>query len=141
MKCLPAILALALLVSDHSYAKVCGEKDAEAADMAVDSLTSWQAIQQNSVKYGYCDDASIAEGNSEAVARMLVDKWEEVGTLQLLISHDDSFKKYVLTHINSTLDTEDLELVVKQSSKECPTKIRSLCSELELSAQKALSEQ
>ena len=138
MKCFPAMLALALLVSGHSYAKVCNEKDAEAADMAVDNLTSWQAIQQNAVKYGHCDDGSIAEGNSEAVARMLVDKWDEIGALQLLVSHDEAFKNYVLMHINSTLDTGDLEQIVKKSSDSCPNQNRSLCSDLKLSAKKAL---
>lgn len=138
MKCLPAMLALALLVSGHSYAKMCNEKDAEAADMAVDNLTSWQAIQRNAVKYGHCDDGSIAEGNSEAIARMLVDKWDEIGELQVLVSHDEAFKSYVLKHINSTLDTGDLEQIVRLSTKECPTQNQSLCSDMELSAKKAL---
>lgn len=108
MKIVVIVLSLAL-ISDPTHAKSCTERDAEAADLAVDNLDSWEAIQKNYVAYAQCDDSSIAEGNSEAIARMLVDEWPENAKLQSLINHDSGFEKYVVRHIDATLDADDAD--------------------------------
>ncbi|QUT17339.1 hypothetical protein I2123_06885 [Rahnella inusitata] len=106
--------------------------------MAVDGLNSWEAIQKNSVDYGQCDDGSIAEGNSEAVARMLVDKWSEIGKLETLISRDPSLQEYILKHVDSTLATDDLNRIIELSTKSCPEKNILLCKKLISAAKKSL---
>ncbi|MGG5217581.1 MULTISPECIES: hypothetical protein [Rahnella] len=89
MKVVVIVLSLAL-ISDPTHAKSCTERDAEAADLAIDNLDSWEAIQKNYVAYAQCDDGSIAEGNSEAIARMLIDKWQDIAKLQIIILSSES---------------------------------------------------
>lgn len=136
MKVVLIVLSLAL-ISGTTHAKSCTERDAEAADLTVDNLDSWEAIQKNYVAYAQCDDGSIAEGNSEAIARMLVDEWPETAKLQSLINHDSGFEKYVVRHINSTLDTDDLSQIIMLSSESCPAENKALCSKLIAAAKSA----
>ncbi|AEX50936.1 hypothetical protein GRAQ_00081 [Rahnella aquatilis CIP 78.65 = ATCC 33071] len=136
MKIVVIVLSLAL-ISGTIHAKRCTERDAEAADLAIDNLDSWEAIQKNYIAYAQCDDGSIAEGNSEAMARMLVDKWPEIVKLQSLISQDSGFEKYILRHIDSTLDTDDLNQIITLSSESCPAENKALCSKLIAAAQNA----
>ena len=72
--------------------KNCTERDAEAADIAVDNLDSWDALHKNHIAYAQCDDGSIAKGNSVAMARRLTDKWQEIAKLQSLINRDSGFE-------------------------------------------------
>ncbi|WP_238483206.1 hypothetical protein [Rahnella perminowiae] len=125
-----ATILLLTLFSIGANARTCTENDAEAADIAVDNLNSWEAIHKNYIAYAQCDDGSIAEGNSEAVARLLVDKWPETVKLQSLISHDSGFEKYILRHIDSTLDTDDLNRIITLSSESCPAERQDLCSKI-----------
>lgn len=89
MKVVLIVLSLAL-ISGTTHAKRCTVLYAEAADLAVDNLDSWEAIQKNYVAYAQCDDGCIAEGNSEAIARMLIDKWQDIAKLQIIILSSES---------------------------------------------------
>jgi len=89
--------------------KNCTERDAEAADIAVDNLDSWDALHKNYIAYAQCDDGSIAKGNSDAMARLLVDKWQEIAKLQSLRNRDSGFEKYIMRHIDATLDADDAD--------------------------------
>jgi hypothetical protein len=129
MKVVLIVLSLAL-ISGTTHAKRCTVLYAEATDLAVENLDSWEAIQKNYVAYPQCDDGSIAEGNSEAIARMLVDEWPENAKLQSLINHDSGFEKYVVRHINSTLDTDNLHQIITLSSESCPAENKALCGKL-----------
>ncbi|AZP41181.1 hypothetical protein EJP81_04725 [Rahnella aquatilis] len=61
------------------------------------------------IAYAQCDDGSIAEGNSDAMARLLVDKWPQIAKLQSLINRDSGFEKYIMRHIDATLDADDAD--------------------------------
>ncbi|TCQ85174.1 MULTISPECIES: hypothetical protein [Rahnella] len=108
MKVVLIVLSLAL-ISGTTHAKRCTVLYAEAADLAVDNLDSWEAIQKNYVAYAQCDDGSIAEENSEAIARMLIDKWQDIAKLQSAINYNSGFENYVVRHIDATLDADDAD--------------------------------
>jgi len=61
---------------------------------------------------------------------LLVDKWPENAKLQSLINHDSGFEKYVVRHINSTLDTDNLHQIITLSSESCPAENKALCGKL-----------
>src|SRR5262245_46343165 len=81
----PLVLAMMLpaCASAQTIArpKVCSPEQAQAADQLVDSLDSWSAVNTYFTKYEHCDDGSIAEGSSEAIARLLADKWSTLPQL------------------------------------------------------------
>lgn len=130
-------LALALGEARADQGKRCTPKDAEAADAAVDRLDSWQKLDWAFRKYGHCDDGSIAEGNSEAVARLLVDHWDTLPALVTLVKHDPPLKQFVLRHVDATLDTDDLEKIEELASSKCPEGATSFCKRLQTAAVRA----
>jgi hypothetical protein len=125
-----AVLAFAL-VQAGAHGKTCSPKDAEAADAAVDHLDSWKKVDWAFRHYGHCDDGSIAEGNSEAIARLSVDRWDTLPELAKLIQHDLAMKQFVLRHFDTTLDTDDLEKIKELSSSKCSKGTALLCAELQ----------
>lgn len=137
VKPLCIVLAFVLVGACGAHAKTCSPEDAEAADAAVDNLDSWMKIASVFKKYRHCDDGSIAEGNSEAVARLLVDQWPTLPVLATLGKHDPAFKRFVLHHVDSTLDSDDLGKISALASSQCPTGAASLCSELLMAAARA----
>lgn len=121
-----------------AYAKTCSRQDAEIADAMVDKINSWVDVNYTFRNFQQCDDGSIAEGNSEAIARLLVDKWDTLPQLAELINQNPSLKLFVLNHINTTLDTDDLEMIKKFSVSVCPKKLDLLCDEINKAATAAL---
>lgn len=108
------------------------------ADEKVDTLDSWSAISDYYGAYGQCDDGSIAEGSSEAVARLLVDHWDTLPVLARLIDGDPPLEPFVLRHVNATLDTKDLERIRDRSVSTCPVSASALCGRLGEAASRAL---
>lgn len=136
------LVALSLLAAGNAMAAThtaaCTVPQAQAADAAVDSLDSWEAVAAFRVKFEQCDDGSIAEGSSEAVARLLVDHWDTLPELSHLVTKTPALRLFVLRHINSTLDTCDLEKI-KQNASTCPSGMLSLCKSIARVAAEAAS--
>jgi len=124
------VIAAAVLLSPIAQANVCTPKDATAADALVDHLNSWAKVKETFTKYGHCDDGQIAEGNSEAVARLLVDHWKSLTSLVPMFKDDPSFKSFVLRHIDTTLNTDDIDKIKAAASSSCPAGMESFCQEL-----------
>lgn len=120
-----------------AHAKVCSEREATAADAMVDHPGSWANVNTTFTKYGHCDDGEIAEGNSEAVARLLVDHWDTLPQLAALIKRNPRLKAFVLRHIDTTLDTDDLTKIATLTASSCPAGMNALCRELGDAASKA----
>ena len=137
VKLLSFALALGLGNACHAHAKICSPKEAEEADAAVDHLDNWTRVERALKKYGHCDDGSIAEGNSEAVARLLVDGWTTLPLLAELVKRDPALRRFVLCHIDATLDTNDLSKIVGFASMQCPTSSALLCNDLLKAAARA----
>lgn len=131
------IFALGVASACQARAKACSPKDAEAADAAVDGFDSWTKVKRAYELYLHCDDGSIAEGNSEAVARLLVDHWNTLPLLAELVKRDPAFKRFVLRHIDTTLDTVDLGRIATFASTQCPPGRAPLCRELQTAARAA----
>jgi hypothetical protein len=124
-------------------AGVCSPKEVEAADQMADKLNSWAAVDETFKKFHQCDDGSIAEGNAETIARLLVDKWDTLPQLAKLIKQDPALKVFMLRHVNTTLDSDDLEKIKNYSSSVCPKGLNTLCQDLNkasVNAIKLLSE-
>jgi len=132
------VTAIAMLVwMPVAYGKVCTPRDANAADAMVDHLDSWAKVNLALTKYGQCDDGAIAEGNSEAIARLLVEHWTALPQLNALIKRNPPLKAFVLRHINSTLDSDDLAKISRLSTASCPARMAALCKEIASAASAA----
>lgn len=140
MKYVIILLAVTFFSVSNALAGECTIKDAEAAEQAIDHLNSWQAMNDNFIRFLQCDEGSIAEGNSEAVIRLLVDKWEALPKLSMLTRQNAAFETWVLNHINSTLDSGDLQTTVNLATSQCPASESALCKKIVKAAQAAIHE-
>ncbi|MBC7686059.1 MAG: hypothetical protein H7176_12625 [Bdellovibrionales bacterium] len=131
------LVALAVVGPCAAHAKSCSPKDAEAADALADGLDSWAKLGAAVKQYGHCDDGSIAEGNSEAVARLLIDQWKTLPQLSRLVRRDVALKRFVLRHIDATLDTDDLVKIRTSALTSCPDGAALLCTEVLAAATRA----
>ena len=95
MRILPAVILSVLVFCGVAVAQEfrgppwfsaerCSQADAIAADKDLDRLKSWAAVYRTFGLYRQCDDGSIAEGYSDAVAILLTEHWPEVTALARL---------------------------------------------------------
>jgi len=135
-----AFFLLNVAIVSIAYGKPCSPEDAQSADALIDNLDSWEKIAETFQKFQQCDDGSIAEGNSEAVARLLVDKWQTLPQLSKLIKHNPILKRFVLNHIDTTLNTDDLEKIKTLSLTSCPQEHLTLCKDINTAAMGSIDE-
>jgi len=75
--------------------------------------------------------------NSEAVARLLVDRWDTLPALAELIKRDPALKRFVLRHVEPTLNTDDLDKIKALAASKYPADSTMLCNEPKKSAVRA----
>lgn len=119
----------------------CDDAMGERAENEVDYLKTWDQIYDSFKRYSACDDGAIAEGYSDAVVRMLADRWNQLSTLQTLVDRDKRFGEFVFKHIDATTDDHDLDRVVANADRHCPEGDGELCSTIRRHAVAARSEQ
>lgn len=137
---LSIIVAFGVSGACDARVKACSPREAAAADAAIDGLDSWTKLERAHKQYGHCDDGSIAQGHSEAVARLLVDHWSTLALLAELAQRDPAFKRFVLRHIDATLDTDDLDKIGTLAAAQCPPGSTPLCRELLHTAARAATQ-
>lgn len=135
------VVTLALLTVPSALGKTCTPKDATAADALVDHLDSWEKVNETLTRYGHCDDGQIAEGNSESIARLLVDHWKLLPELAAMIEHNPALRSLVLRHVDTTLNTGDLDRIKTLATSSCPPGMDSLCRELANAASESAASQ
>jgi hypothetical protein len=124
------VSSITLSVGGYSEERTCSPSAAQRADAAVERLHSWDALYEWYGTYRQCDDGGTAEGISEAVARNLVDRWETLPRLAQLGKQSPEFRRFVLKHVDESLDDNDLKKIRTGAAKKCPTGLRVLCENL-----------
>ena len=128
------ITFLALPHRGYAEAHSCSATEAERAESEVDGLHSWETLFKWYRAHRQCDDGGIAEGISEAVARNLVDRWETFAHFAELATRTPGFGRFVVQHVDETLDSNDLKKIHANAATRCPTKLRAFCDDLKKAA-------
>ena len=140
MTWLPSLLLVSLLVWGSIPQKPirnpeCSDTEAQRAESEAVMLRSWDDLYESYKRYKHCDDGAIAEGYSEAVARILVDHWNTLSRLADITHKDTDFRRFVLKHIDETLNLEDVKNIRANAEKRCPSGLRDLCRDIRKQAQ------
>ncbi len=137
-----AVLALLLSVPclDRAMAagRACSPTQADAAEAAADHLTDWAAVSAYVQRFGACDDGGTAEASSEAVARLLADRWTTLPELAGRIHRQPALRSFVLAHVNATLDAADIRKIQALARTSCPPSDTGLCRSIQAAAIDAL---
>jgi hypothetical protein len=118
----------------------CTEADGKHALDEADSLRTWDALYKSYRSYRACDDGAIAEGYSESVVRILADHWNTLPQLDMLGKRDAKFRRFVIRHVDATLNTDDVVLVKREAKTACPAGLSNLCIDLAKQADSALKD-
>jgi hypothetical protein len=118
----------------------CTPNEEEQASNDIDHLRSWSAIYRSFKRYAQCDDGEIAEGYSDAVAKLLANDWKDLATVKRLVLSDPPFKQFVLNHIDATDSDDDLQRIARNARFHCPQDDKSLCAVIRAQADSALKE-
>jgi hypothetical protein len=118
----------------------CTEEDGKRALDEADSLRTWDALYKSYRTYRNCDDGAIWEGYSESVVRILADHWNTLPRLATLGRHDTEFQRFVVKHVDATLNADDVVKVTRKARTACPPGLSLLCSDLAKQAESAWKE-
>jgi hypothetical protein len=118
----------------------CTEAEGNRALDEADSLRTWDALYRSYRSYRNCDDGAIGEGYSESVIRILAHHWSTLPRLDRLVRQDTEFRRFVIRHVDATLNTDDVVLVKHKAKTGCPVGLGKLCNDLAKQADAALKE-
>lgn len=119
------------MAATASERKQCTDEEAKRADNETDALKTWNSVYSFYKQFSQCDDGGVAEGVSEAVAKLLANQWDSVGELVKLGSKDKRFEDFVVRHVDKTIDWDhDAPKIHENARLHCPDNSRHLCKAL-----------
>jgi hypothetical protein len=118
--------------------KICAPEEARQAEAETDHLRDWGSVHRSYERFSHCDDGSIAEGYSDAVAKLLADHWDQFSRFVQLVSSDKRFAPFVVKHIDETIPREVLLKILKNAHSRCPAGRKGLCEQIAHAASKKM---
>jgi hypothetical protein len=124
------VFSVVMSITSSASDRPCTITEAKRAETEADSFRSWKSLYKAFKLYGQCDDGAIAEGYSESVARTLVDHWQTLPQLGHLERADPQFRRFVIKHVDETLNAADFRAIAMNANNKCPIGLGSLCRDL-----------
>lgn len=121
-------------------ASTCSVEQSKRAFGVVDKLNNWESVRLFYRTYLPCDDGGIAEGVSDAIAKLLADKWTDFWRLRTAIGADHQFQKFVLRHIDATVPIEARGAISQNARQRCPKDSPKVCKNIDAAALSAIKE-
>ena len=118
----------------------CSEARVIEAVKESSSLKSWQNIYDSYKKYQQCDDGAIAEGYSDSITGLMANNWDALKDLKMFTETDKEFLKFILRHIDASVDPDDVKKVSDNASQHCAANFSELCSLIKERAEEILKE-
>lgn len=132
-----SILLLFLIVAsgearlDRRKPAPCSMREYNRADDGLASLKNWRNVYWAYEKFGQCDNGGdLAEGYSDAIARLLSEKWEGAAELARFCSRDVGFEKFVLRHVDGLMSLGQARTIRRNAESHCPKGALKLCRQI-----------
>jgi hypothetical protein len=111
--------------------KICTEEEAIQAESEANRLNDWDSLYRSFKLFSHCDDASISEGYSDSVGRLLAFDWKHAKRLYELTKSDKEFERFVLKHIDELVPVDELKIILENVRTHCPVGMEGLCKLIE----------
>ena len=118
----------------------CGLNRRRAVQAALAGADSWGKLHRFYIGSRGCDDGGLSEDVTESAMRLLADKWTTLSALATEAAADRKFADFVVIHIDSTANTDDLQAVRRHATRQCLPGDKALCGRLSAAAVRALKE-
>lgn len=140
-----SIIILLAIFSANTFAKnPCNSTvESERADAMLDDLDNWDSIYQYYDKYSKYNCYStgyFGESIADSVVKILSVKWNTLNELAIKINSNKKFGNFILSKINSTVDSNDLIKIHELANKNCPTNLLKLCKMIDKETIRAFEE-
>jgi hypothetical protein len=130
MSALKFTIVLGLLLTGFSGASSARTACSEVDENVSYGLKSWSALHAAYARYKECDDGALAEGFSEAVARLMADHWTDLPQALPLFHSDPAFEAWSTRHLDCTNDYNDHVKIEELAEKSCPAGFQEFCGKL-----------
>lgn len=127
MLCGTIVMMLGTSASYAEKTKACSPDEFVRARRDAAHLKDWNSVLTSFRQFGMCDSGTVAEEYSYAISRLLSHDWDHVGTLLELAGNNESFKQFVLRHINENFPEEEAQSIVRNARERCPADGKWLC--------------
>ena len=126
-----ALLAFACCSGEgFPHKTACSEREAFLAEGEASSLKTWDAVYASFQQFSQCDDASISEGYSDSIVRLLSERWSQTQRLQELTQRDREFETFVVRHIDELMSPQQDVDITQNAEKHCPEGAQALCEHI-----------
>ena len=133
-----AMLAALTATPAAAQSAACSNPRSELAMAALPKAQGWAGLRRYYHQFSACDDGGLADDVTERVVHDLAHHWSWLATLNVAIKGDPGFERYVLGHIDSTADTDDLTEIKRTATVLCPPSLTGLCRKVRTAAVTAL---
>ncbi len=134
------VLALTVSTAHADAGAGCPPEKSFPANLAMgQAAKSWEALYEHYGLYATCDDGDVNEGYSLAVLALLSRSWDQVPVLDELCRQDESFREFVLRHVDDMAGEERLREVLKNARQACPAGLARSCRPIARAAVEALA--
>jgi hypothetical protein len=117
-----------------SEKKVCTQEEAIKAETEGTYVDTWPDLYRSFVRFGHCDDGAIAEGFSDAVAKLLAEHWDQFNTLAPLAKAHPKFEDFIIRHLDATISEQNSKVIAENARLRCPQSSHKLCARIESAA-------
>ena len=126
-----ALLLAAAALPAAAADKPCTKEDAALAEKAIDSVTSWAALQRVVRDYGQCDAGPARAQFSEALLRVVIDGWPRLADARPILDADKPFQEWAMTRLGSaSIAAEDAQAIRDLAKASCPKGQSRTCEDL-----------
>jgi len=122
-----ATFMVSMTSTSFAATKTCPQDQAMKAMSEASNLKTWDEVFKSYRKYKHCDDGAIAEGYSASVAYLLASRWTDIETLVRLSNANPYFRRFVINHIDETMNMDQGKSIKKNAATKCPSKAKHLC--------------
>lgn len=100
-----------------------------------DALTEWSSVYSSFKRFGDCVDQSleVQKAFGAAEGRLLTQNWNELPSLNRLISNDKDFEQFVILQMADL--GREVEMIAREARDSCPPGLARLCRLLESRAE------
>jgi hypothetical protein len=132
-QCLRASVVLGLVLLAYratAEASRCTHDQEIAAETVTDYIDSWKNMYIAFKQFSQCKDEGIAEGFSEADARLMANHWSRLSDALPLIQNSGAFRRFVIKHLDKTDANADLMKIDHLARTSCPAAASGSCAEI-----------
>ena len=99
------------------------------AETVVSYVDSWDDVLRFYRGFGVCIDGSVAEGLSDRIQRLWIERWETLPRMMTLTDGDSNCRAFVWLRIgDETFPRDSFLRLVELASTKCPPEAKEFCA-------------